>query len=114
MLVAVSDETTPLSTGLNKITFPWPADVTLSEVAGFVTDAADSSTAVGFDVRVNGVSIFSNTPSIDPGLQSSHGGADPGVISATDIDRHDVVVVDILSAGDAAAGLKLLFIGTRR
>lgn len=114
MIVAVSDETTPLSTGLAKITFPWPADVTLSEVVGFVADAADSSSSVGFDVRVNGSSIFSNTPSIDPGAFTSHGGGDPGVISTADVDRHDIVVIDILSAGDSAAGLKVLFIGTRR
>lgn len=114
LLVAASDETTALEAGLAKITFPFPADVTLSEVVGFVTDAADSSSTVGFDVRVNGSTIFSNTPSIDPGVQSSHGGADPGVISSPDIDRHDVVAVDILNEGDSAAGLKLLFIGTRR
>lgn len=113
-MVAASDETTALTVGDGKVTFPWPANATLTQVVGFLTGASDSSGPVEFDVTRGGVSIFSTLPQIDPGSQSSEGGMFEGVISTANIDRHDIMAVDVVQPGDGANGLKILFIGTRR
>lgn len=110
--VAISDETTELTTGAAKLTFRWPVDFELTEIRASLTDASDSGGTVQFDVNQSGISILSTKLTIDALEKTSTTAAVPAVISTSTMVDDAEVTVDIDSAGFGAAGAKLTFIGT--
>lgn len=109
--VAVSDETTELTSGTGKVKFRWPAGFTLSSVRASLNAASDSGGIVQVDVKQNGVSIFSTELTIDALEKTSTTAAVAAVLSTTSMVDDAEVSVDIVAAGSGAAGLKLAFIG---
>lgn len=111
--VAISDETTALTTGTAKITFRMPAAVTLTAVRASVTTAPTGANLV-FDINEGGVSILSTALSIDATEKTSTTAATAVVISDTSIADDAEMTIDIDQVGStvAGAGAKITFIGT--
>tara|TARA_R100001086_G_scaffold245696_1_gene176940 strand:+ start:951 stop:1619 length:669 start_codon:yes stop_codon:yes gene_type:complete len=110
--IAVSDETTALTTGTGKVTFRMPYAMELTEVrASLVT--ASTSGAVTIDVNEGGVSIFSTALTIDQDEKTSTTAATPAVISDSSLADDAEITIDIDGAGTGAAGLKVMLIGSR-
>ncbi len=112
--VAVSDETTDLTTGTAKVTFRMPFAMTLSEARINVNTAPSGSTII-VDVKESATTIFSTKPSIDISEKTSTTAATPAVISDSSLadDAEITVNIDQVGATVAGKGLKLYLIGTR-
>lgn len=108
--VAISNETTAITTGTAKLTFRFATAVYLLQVRGNL-NTVSSSGAPAFDVNEAGVSIFSTTLTIDASEKSSETAATPAVISDPNIADDAEMTVDIDTAGTGAKGAKLTFIG---
>lgn len=110
--VAVSDESTAITTGTAKLTFRMPFAMTLTSVRASLTTAS-SSGAPAIDVNDGGVSIFSTTLTIDASEKTSTTATTPAVLSDTSLADDAEITIDIDTAGTGATGLKVTFIGTR-
>lgn len=117
IIVAVSDETTALTTGTAKLTFRMPFAYEVTSVAGFRASltTASSGAAPSIDINKSGVSIFSTTLTIDANEKTSVTAATPAVLVATPTTFTDdeAITIDIDTAGTLAAGLKIAFIGRK-
>lgn len=109
-MVAVSDETTAISTGTAKITFRATNALTLTEVRASL-NVASTSGPVTVDINVNGSTILSTKLTIDQDEKTSVTAATPAVISSVDIADDDEITIDIDAAGTGAKGLKVALIG---
>lgn len=109
IIVAVTSETSTVSTGSAKVTFRAPAELTLSSVRASLTTAS-SSGAVQVNVRVNGTTIFSTPLTIDASEKTSLTAASAAVLSTTAIADDAEIKIDVDSAGSGAVGLKVTFI----
>lgn len=110
--IAVSDETTAITTGTAKVTFRMPHAMILTEVrASLSTTSSSGNPAI--DVNEAGVSIFSTTLTIDSGEKTSTTAATPAVISDSSLADDAEMTIDIDTAGTGATGLKVYLIGTR-
>jgi hypothetical protein len=110
--VAVSDETTAITTGVAKTTFRMPFALTLSEMRASLSTAFSSGIPT-IDVNEGGVSIFSTRLTIDAGEKTSTTAAAAAVISDTALADDAEITIDIDVAGTGARGLKVTFLGTR-
>jgi hypothetical protein len=112
--LAISDETTSLTTGTAKVTFRMPCAVTLTAVRASVTTAPTGSTLV-VDINEAGASILSTKLSIDASEKTSTTAATPPVISDSALadDAEMTIDIDQLGSTIAGAGLKVTLIGTR-
>lgn len=110
--IAVSDETTAITTGTAKVTFRMPHAMTLTEVRASLSTASSSGNPA-IDVNEGGVSIFSTTLTIDSGEKTSTTAATPAVISDASLADDAEITIDIDTAGTGAKGLKVYLIGTR-
>lgn len=108
--LAVSDETTALTTGDGKIGFRMPFAMTLQSVRASLRTAS-SSGLVTVNIRVNGSDIFNTALTIDANETTSTTAVTPAALSVTSIADDAEVLIDIDGAGTGAAGLKLSFIG---
>ncbi len=118
VLVAVGDETTPITTGTSKITFRMPFAMTLSASAlprASLTTAQASGNIVTIDINESGSSILSTKLTIDNSELTSESAATPAVLSDTTIADNAVITIDIdqCDGSTAAAGLKVLLRGYR-
>ncbi len=114
LVIAASDETTALTTGVGKVTFFMPYDFTWTEVfAGNTTPS--SSGAVQADVKKGGTTIFSTKPSIGASQNTSLSGSGSvaAVLSTTTALKGDKITIDITLAGTSATGLKVVMNGHR-
>ena len=109
--VAVSDETTTITTGTAKITFRMPAAVTLSDVRASLGTASSSGLPT-VDINEGGATILSTKITIDVSELTSTTAVTAPVISDVDIADDAEITIDIDVAGTGAAGLKVTFIGT--
>lgn len=111
--IAVSDETTALTTGTAKVTFRMPFAMTLTAVRASVTTAPTGSTLT-VDINEGGVSILSTKLTIDASEKTSTTAATPAVISDTALADDAEITIDIDQIGStvAGAGLKVYLIGT--
>lgn len=111
MEIAISDETTALTTGTSKITFYAAMDATITEVfIGLSTQS--SSGVVTADLNKNGSTMFSTNPSIDANEDTSLTGT-AAVLSTTTWAKGNKMTADIDAAGTGAKGLKMIIRGTR-
>jgi len=109
IIVAASDEITPITTGTAKVTFRMPYAFTLTKLKGSLKTAGSTATIV--DVAVNGTSIFvAKTPLT---VASAGYYADATDFSTSNFNENDKLEVNISSAGTGATGLKVYFIGTK-
>ena len=112
LMIAVSDETTAITTGTAKVVFRMPFAMHLTEVRASLTGSS-SSGAPAIDVNESGVSIFSTTLTIDQGEKTSTTAATPAVISDADLADDAEMTIDVDTAGTGATGLKVYLIGRR-
>lgn len=123
LVVAVSDETTVLTTGTAKVTFRMPYAFTLSEVRATVTTATGAPSPealLTIDINENPMaspevvaSILSTKLTIDAGERTSVTATTAAVISDTSLADDTEMTVDIDVADGASTGLKIYLIGTR-
>ncbi len=113
--IAVSDETTALTTGTNKVRFRMPQAITLTAVRAAVNTAPTGSTLV-VDINEGDtpVSVLSTKLSIDATEKTSTTAASAAVISDTALANDAEISIDIDQVGAtvAGAGLKVWLIGT--
>lgn len=111
-IIAVSDETTSLTTGTAKVTFRIPYAFTLTQIRASLNTVSSSGTPT-FDVKKNGTTVFSTLLSIDASEKTSQTAATPAVLSTTSLADDDEITIDVTVAGAGAKGAKLVFIGHR-
>jgi len=110
--VAVSDETTNLTTGTAKLTFRMPYALTLTALRSSLSTASSSGLPT-VDIKQNGTSILSTALSIDATEKTSTTAATAAVISTSSLTDDAEITIDITVAGTGAKGLKVTLIGTR-
>lgn len=113
LVVACSDEDTPIVTGTTKVTFRMPRGVTLTAVrANLKTPAASGTFTV--DINEGGTTILSTKIIIDATEKTSVTATTPPVISDATLADDAEMTVDVDDDADgAASGLKITLIGTR-
>lgn len=113
LVVACSDESTPLVAGTSVVTFRMPRAVTLTAVRASLKTAAASGTFT-VDINEGGSTILSTKITIDATEETSVTAAVPPVISDSALADDSEITVDIDddASGDAM-GLKIALIGTR-
>lgn len=108
MIIAVSDETTYLTTGTAKVTFRAPFAMTLPQIPRASLTTASTSGVVTVDINESGTSILSTKLSIDASEKTSTTAATAAVLSDTSIADDAEITIDIDAAGTSAAGLKIV------
>lgn len=112
LIIAASDETSDIDTGLAKTTFRMPYAMTITEVRASLTTAPTDSTFI-VDINDGGTSIMTTnklnlltTATIDDGTAT--------VTDAALADKAEITIdVDQIGSTIAGAGLKIYIIGTR-
>ena len=110
IMIAVSDETTAITTGTAKVTFRMPFAMTLTKIKGSLTTGSTSGIPA-VDVNETGVSVFSTTLTIDANELTSETAAVAAVLSDTSLADDASITIDIDTAGTGAKGLKIYLIG---
>jgi hypothetical protein len=114
LIVAVSDETTALTTGTAKITFRMPFAFVLTGVRAGLSTAQTSGSTLTVDINETGASILSTKLTIDNTEKTSTTAATPPVISDSTLADDAEMTVDIDTVGDGTAkGLKVTLLGYR-
>jgi len=114
--VAVSDETTTLTTGTAKVTFRMPYAMTLTEVRATVSTAPTVS-IITVDINDGGNTIMDTGTTgkkitIDVGEKTSETAATAPVLTDTALADDAEITIDIDTVGTVGAGLKVWLIGT--
>lgn len=114
IIIACSDETTALTTGIAKVTFRMPYAMTLTAVRASVTTAPTGS-LLQVDINEGGTSILSTKLTIDATEKTSTTAATPAVISDSALADDAEITIDIDAIGStvAGAGLKVTLIGNK-
>lgn len=114
LAIACSDETTPVTTGTNKVRFinPYSTAFIVEAVVASLNIAQASGSIFTVDINEEGTSILSTKLTIDNGEKTSGTAAAPPVISDNSIAPYAEIEVDVDQVGDGtAAGLKVYLIG---
>ncbi len=113
IIIPVSDEDTPLSAGVAKITFRMPYAFTLTGVRGMVKTAATGGTLLTVDINEGGVSILSTKLTFNAGSKTTVGASTPAVISDPSLadDAEMTIDIDAIGSTIAGTGLKIALIG---
>lgn len=109
--VAISDVTTPITTGTAKVTIRAPYAFTLADVRASLAGASSSGSVV-FDINQGGSSVLSTKLSIDATEKTSTTAATPPVISTSAITDDAEITFDVDSAGTGALEAIITMIGT--
>jgi hypothetical protein len=113
LAVAVSDETTALTTGTAKVTFRMPFAMTVTAVRASLSTASSSGNPT-FDINEGGTSILgANKLSIDANEKTSTTAATATSISDSALADDAEITIDIDTAGTGAKGAKVYIIGTK-
>jgi hypothetical protein len=110
--VAVSDETTAITTGTAKVTFRMPHAMTVTAVRANVNTVSSSGTPT-VDINEGGVSILGTKLTIDASEKTSTTAASAATITDASLADDAEITIDIDVAGTNAKGLKVWIIGTR-
>jgi hypothetical protein len=108
--IAVSDETTTITTGTAKVTFRMPFAMTLTAVRASLTTVSSSGTPT-FDINEAGSTILSTKLTVDANEKTSTTAATAAVISDAVLADDAEITIDIDTAGTGAKGAKVYLIG---
>ncbi len=111
--IAVSDESTALTTGAAKVTFHMPFAFNLTGISAGVTVAPTGADLI-VDVNEGGASIMAtNKLRIDAGEESTHTAATPPTLTDTVLAAGSKITIDVDQIGStiAGAGLKVYLLG---
>jgi hypothetical protein len=113
--IAISDETTNLSTGTAKVTFRMPYAMTLTGVRANVNTAPTGSTVI-VDINEAGSTIHSTKLSIDASEKTSQTAASAAVISDSSLANDAEITIDLDQVGSTIPGKggKIWLIGVRQ
>lgn len=112
IIVACSDELTPLSVGTAKTTFRMPYAFTVTGVRASLTTAQTSGSIFTVDINEGGTTILSTKITIDNTEKTSTTAATPPVVSDASLADDAEITIDIDQIGDGTAkGLKVTLIG---
>jgi hypothetical protein len=111
LVIAVSDETTAITTGTAKVTFRMPYAMTLTAVRASLSTASTSGIPT-VDINEAGTTILSTKLTIDASEKTSTTAATAAVISDSALADDAEITIDIDVAGTGAKGLKVYMIGT--
>lgn len=111
-IVALSDETTTITTGTSKAVFRMPYAFTITAVRSSLTTVS-SSGVVTVDINEGGSTILSTKLTIDASEKTSTTAATAAVISDASLANDAEITFDIDTAGTGAKGLKVALIGYR-
>jgi len=112
LVLAVSDETTALTTGVAKVTFRMPYAFTVTAVRASLSTAQATGSIIQFDINEGGASILSTKLTIDNGEKTSVTAATAAVISDASLADDAEITIDIDVVGDGTAkGAKIYLIG---
>lgn len=112
IVIAVGDESTPITAGTGKVTFRMPFAFTLTGVRASLKTAQTSGTIVTVDINEGGASILSTKLTIDNTEKTSTTAATAAVISDAALADDAEITIDIDAVGDGTAvGLKVALIG---
>ena len=109
--LAISDETTAMTTGTSKLAFFIPFDCTLTGTT--LTLSTTGSTTTGVDIKKSGTTIYSTKAYINPSGKTSLNATTQYVITASTVSAWNEFTVDILSASTGSKGLKIWLTGYR-
>lgn len=113
--VAISDETTALTTGTEKLTFRMPYAMTLTDIRASVGTAPTGATII-IDVHESGTTIMTtNKLSIDVSEKTTETAATAPTLTDTALADDAEITIDIDQVGStvAGAGAKVTLIGYR-
>ncbi len=110
--VALSDETTAITTGTAKVTVRAPFAMTVTGVRASLSTVSSSGTPT-VDINESGTTILSTKLTIDASEKTSTTAATAAVISDSAIADDAELTFDIDTAGTGAAGLKVRIYYTR-
>jgi len=110
IMIAISDETTAITTGTAKVTFRMPYAFKVLKVKASLTTASTSGIPT-FDINEAGTSILSTKLTIDANELTSATAATPPVISDSALADDASITIDVDVAGTGAAGAKIYIIG---
>lgn len=110
--VALSDETTDITTGTAKVTFRAPYAFTVVTVRANVNTVSSSGLPT-VDINESGTTILSTKLTIDASEKTSTTAATAAVISDASIADDAEITLDIDVAGTGAKGLKVWILGYR-
>lgn len=110
--VALSDETTAITTGDAKATIRAPFAFTLTAVRATLSTASSSGLPT-VDINEGGTTVLSTKITIDANEKTSVTAATPAVISDSAIADDAEITFDVDVAGTGAKGLKVWLIGTK-
>ena len=109
--LALSDQTSAITTGTAKVTWRVPYAMTVNEVRAFVNTASSSGLPT-FDINEGGVSILSTKLTIDASEKTSTTAATAAVISDSVLADDAEITFDIDVAGTGATGAMVTLIFT--
>lgn len=112
LMLSISDETSALTVGTNKLTFRMPYGFTVTGVRASATTAPTGSDIV-VDINEGGTSILAIKLTIDAGTKTSVGSVVPAVVSDVSLAADAEITIDIDQVGStiAGTGLKVYLIG---
>jgi len=107
--IAVSDETTDITTGTAKVTFRAPFAFTIPRIPRASLSTASTSGLPEVNIKVAGTTIFSTKLTIDANEKTSTTAATAAVLTTTPTSVSDdaEITIDIDTAGTGAKGLKV-------
>lgn len=111
MFVAVSDETTSITTGTAKVTFRAPYAMTITNVRASLSTTSSSGN-VSLTIKENGTSILNGRVWITAGEKTSTTSTTIPSIADGAIADDAEITIDIDDAGSGAKGLKVAMIYT--
>ena len=103
-IVAISDETTALTTGTAKVTFRAPYAFTVTGVKLSTTTANTGGTLLTVDINEGGTTILSTKLTTDASEKTSTTAATAAVISDSSIANDAEITIDIDAVGSTVAG----------
>jgi hypothetical protein len=110
--VALSDETTTITTGTAKVTMRMPFAMILTAVRASLSTVSTSGIPT-VDINEGGTTVLSTKLTIDANELTSTTAATAAVISDPNLADDAEITFDIDVAGTGAKGLKVWLIGTR-
>lgn len=105
--IALSDETTSITTGTAKVTWRAPYAMTLTKAPRLSLATAGTTTATIVNIKEAGTTIFSTKPQVDANAKTSVGSAVTAALSDTALADDAEITFDIDQVGTGAKGLKV-------
>lgn len=112
--MAASDETTTITTGTAKLTAHVDSDFKLDDIMVGL-NAVSTSGLPQFNIKKNGMTIFTTNITVDANESTNLTAATPYVLATTPTTfvRGDVITIDFVAVGTGAKGVKVYIRGTR-